>query len=406
MRSDMKLTLMMVVLAALCAPMAAARSVGELLFGYDYKPGSYIGQRAANSEMAGIGALARKDGGVYVGDFMRSKEEGKGLLFAPDNGSVAFCDSAWIYYGGWRNGKKEGKGVCYNHSGKLIHAGIFKDDKPVGDYPAGGTDGGSAFGFMNAGDSTFVCQMKDGVANGYGIAFLPGRKVWFGRFRDGSPRGTGLIKSGRFDWAVVKWNGGDPAVIVSSTDHARRQYEHDVAWEQARNEMIAMFGEALKEFTKAGVTAARGFGGEKGNRVADIIEGKKLKVLGSSGSGAGEAGVSAAYEGQSSGVSASASDRNREASERNREKQRQSSYETQNYRSACKALDMIASNLLDRRNNPERYSHESDSEYVREVRKAQKSARKIIDDYKKGSGGHELPFDRSLLDWNPPTRRK
>ena len=65
-----------------------------------------------------------------------------------------------------------------------------------------------------------------------------------------------------------------------------------------------------------------------------------------------------------------------------------------------RAMDAIIDNLTDRKNNPERYSHESKEQFRSEVRRAQSKARKLIDDFKRNTGGnYDLP--NGLLRWNP-----
>jgi hypothetical protein len=73
----------------------------------------------------GRGALAKSEGGTYVGDWKHSLQEGKGRYDAPDGSS---------YRGEWRNGMPNGQGEYRRADGKTFSGewvdGVYQSGQP------------------------------------------------------------------------------------------------------------------------------------------------------------------------------------------------------------------------------------------------------------------------------------
>lgn len=96
----------------------------------------------------------------------------------------------------------------------------------------------------------------------------------------------------------------------------------------------------------------------------------------------------------------SKSNRYKELSKESQEKVKKSGQHSQTVLGKRRALDKIADNLRDRKDNPEKYSHESSSQFRSEVRKLKEKARKIIAE-NNADGMEQLSFPSELLNWNP-----
>ena len=96
----------------------------------------------------------------------------------------------------------------------------------------------------------------------------------------------------------------------------------------------------------------------------------------------------------------SKSDRYKELSKESQAKVKKSGQHSQTVLGKRRLLDKIADNLRDRKDNPEKYSHESSSQFRSEVRKLKEKARKIIAE-NNADGMEQLSFPSELLNWNP-----
>ena len=75
-----------------------------------------------NGERRGFGALTMRNGEQYKGDWGPSGRAGSGVLT---------LKGGWRYEGEWRRDKRNGRGVEKAPDGRILQAGIWRDDKLV-----------------------------------------------------------------------------------------------------------------------------------------------------------------------------------------------------------------------------------------------------------------------------------
>ncbi|MEA4880022.1 MAG: hypothetical protein VB045_00945, partial [Synergistaceae bacterium] len=71
----------------------------------------------------GKGVYTRADGSSFDGDMLNGEPSGKGVYAWP-NGNR--------YEGDWLKGVRSGQGIMKDKEGKILYAGLWKDDKPAG----------------------------------------------------------------------------------------------------------------------------------------------------------------------------------------------------------------------------------------------------------------------------------
>ena len=133
----MKRILSFIVAITATAFLASAQTdLASIIFSQAGKKVNYIGQYDDNRrDKNGTGISRDKQGNVYVGDFMRGKFSGYGMLIMANNASIKDLPGTTIYVGEWIDGKREGKGTCYSHDGDVIYSGLFSENYPVSPYP-------------------------------------------------------------------------------------------------------------------------------------------------------------------------------------------------------------------------------------------------------------------------------
>jgi hypothetical protein len=87
-----------------------------------------------DGDFEGFGIYTWKDGDIYKGDFHRGLRSGQGTYISA-GGDINNCAGCRRYEGSWYNNVKNGRGSCLDVNGRLLYAGDFRDDKPVGPYP-------------------------------------------------------------------------------------------------------------------------------------------------------------------------------------------------------------------------------------------------------------------------------
>lgn len=95
-----------------------------------------------NGIREGNGTFKWKDGNSYQGDWKNNKADGKGVYRFANGG---------VYQGEFKNGMREGQGVYNDATGKVVHSGLWKEDKPMGmPVPAITTDVANTSGAVKA----------------------------------------------------------------------------------------------------------------------------------------------------------------------------------------------------------------------------------------------------------------
>jgi hypothetical protein len=108
----------------------------------DYENGQGVFTFANENRYEGHFKDGKKDAkGTYYwangdqGQWENDKMNGYGMKTVKTGASISNCPGCAMFKGNWKDGKKNGYGECYDIDGKLLYAGQFADDKPVGSYP-------------------------------------------------------------------------------------------------------------------------------------------------------------------------------------------------------------------------------------------------------------------------------
>ncbi|MCD8261759.1 MAG: hypothetical protein LUD15_09930 [Bacteroides sp.] len=143
----------------------------EESLGYDThnKKEWYKGQ-ILKKERTGMGILKMKDGKIYIGDLLKGKMNGTGMMLSPIGDKISNCKEYAIYVGNWKQGIKSGKGTCYNRSGDIIYSGNFQNNAPVETYPSQEEILLNYFSFIECdNEELYLGEIKEGDLNGYRI---------------------------------------------------------------------------------------------------------------------------------------------------------------------------------------------------------------------------------------------
>lgn len=200
----------------------------------------------------GMGILAMKNGGVYIGDFYRNGITGYGMFIVPKGKFIEHCYDCSVYVGNFKDGKKSGTGCCYNANGDLIHQGKFENDKPESLYPKiSSTD--RCFSVLKLTDkNTFFGEIKNGKADGYGVVMFGNRDLWLSNFRNGEGKGVGLYLMNDGEWQTVNFANGTYNVISSSTNYRNI----DIARKESFRRALSGVLEILPDITNAAIGVA------------------------------------------------------------------------------------------------------------------------------------------------------
>lgn len=193
-------------------------NLASVIFSQAGKKVNYIGQYDDNRrDKNGTGISRDKQGNVYVGDFMRGKFSGYGMLIMANNESIKDLPGATIYVGEWIDGKREGKGTCYSHDGDVIYSGLFSENYPVSPYPTPRPDQTRYFSDTNTQDEYYIGEMRNGKPDGFGMFLTNEGTLAIGKVTAGRCTGVGLLLAGDGNWKMVKWSGYNTYDEISST---------------------------------------------------------------------------------------------------------------------------------------------------------------------------------------------
>ena len=130
-----------------------------------YQKGIYVGEWK-NNKAHGRGKINFKSGSVYEGEMVENCWHGNGVFTWEDGRR---------YEGQFVNSKQEGKGKIFNIDGTLCYDGCFKDNRPHG---KGVLSLKSNFRYEG--------KMKNGLKHGFGSIFNPSNQICFsGKFSHG-----------------------------------------------------------------------------------------------------------------------------------------------------------------------------------------------------------------------------
>ena len=215
----MKRILSFIVAITATAFLASAQTdLASIIFSQAGKKVNYIGQYDDNRrDKNGTGISRDKQGNVYVGDFMRGKFSGYGMLIMANNASIKDLPGTTIYVGEWIDGKREGKGTCYSHDGDVIYSGLFSENYPVSPYPTPRPDQTRYFSDTNTQDEYYIGEMRNGKPDGFGMFLTNEGTLAIGKVTAGRRTGVGLLLAGDGNWKMVKWSGYNTYDEISST---------------------------------------------------------------------------------------------------------------------------------------------------------------------------------------------
>ena len=213
-----RITSLFVAMTATALMAVAQTDLASIIFSQAGKKVNYIGQYDDNRrDKNGTGISRDKQGNVYVGDFMRGKFSGYGMLIMANNASIKDLPGATIYVGEWIDGKREGKGTCYSHDGDVIYSGLFSENFPVSPYPTPRPDQTHSFSDTNTQSEYYIGEMRNGKPDGFGMFLTDEGTLAIGKVTAGRRTGVGLLLAGDGNWKMVKWSGYNTYDEISST---------------------------------------------------------------------------------------------------------------------------------------------------------------------------------------------
>lgn len=225
----MSLRFIVTIVAYIGLSTASSQDLSEVLFRNAGPKVSYIGQLADNGkDRNGTGMRRYKNGNLYIGDMMRGKASGHGMMVIGSKGRIDNAPGAVMYVGDWIDNKKEGRGCCYSANGDLIYEGNFIDDIPIDPYPATHPDQTKYFSDLEtASGEYYIGQVTKGLPDGFGVFILTDGTLSIGKVKSGTRSGISMLLAGEHDWKSVKWNSNSAYTEISSTadyDRRREQY--------------------------------------------------------------------------------------------------------------------------------------------------------------------------------------
>lgn len=380
-------------LASVIFAVSSNAQINTLIFGASNKSGDYWGQRAENGEKAGIGIVKLDNDKLYVGDFNRGKPEGKGMIICESDNGISNCKGSYIYYGSWIKGKKEGKGKCYDQNGHIIYEDPFSNDKPLEKYPMNSSLDSESFGRYESQDGTIILsQIKDSYPNGFGIGCLSNGAHWIGKFKNGQCIGTGLMITSENDWVVVKINKDEITEITSSKEYYAHKASHDSSWKQLQQATKELLVNNVSKVLTSQSTLQQTPLYSKSDNTNNVTSINPDKYVSDTSIDTNQ--ESEKYNQVKHPI-------NKDDLNKNKEKEKQAKYASLHRKESQRALDAVMDEILDRKNNPEKYSYESTSQFTSKIKRLQKEAKDMIRKFQENSGGQKLAYVESLLNWKP-----
>jgi len=175
-----------------------------------YSNGDRFKGQIAEGTRNGLGVYYWGSGSFYAGEWKDGNRNGFGIYIVQDI-EVYYttnCPNCRIYAGNWLSGLKEGTGACYDKNGVRIYSGEFKDDKPVGTYPAVAPDYNYTFKITKADDgSYYLVEHNQGRRSGRGIILYQNKDMWYGPWQDGIRSGYGMLAYEAGPLRLGTWKG-------------------------------------------------------------------------------------------------------------------------------------------------------------------------------------------------------
>lgn len=213
----------------------------------------FIGQYLKGARN-GMGAALLKNGDLYVGDFIKNKYQGTGMLFDKTGENLQTTPGCAVFVGKWREGKRSGMGRCYSSDGFLIYKGTFEDDKPTTAYPLP-ADSLKMFATIDLGNGNYyVGETFSGIPDGFGVIINADKSMWIGRFKDGMQTGVSLMIQPNAEWLTVNANDGEYEVISSSVAYKEMNELRKANMRAALSEMFSLMGQAMYKGIEAANT--------------------------------------------------------------------------------------------------------------------------------------------------------
>jgi len=190
----------------------------------------------------GKGTFTMGGGMKYVGDFVKGKQEGLGILFF-DNGDH--------YVGEWQAGIRKGRGKFHFSSG-TTYFGQFDNNKFhgqgemtyargdvfSGEFVDGVPQGEGVFTFVDG--SEYVGHLRRGKFDGYGVMVYEDRSVYDGHWEAGKWHGTGVYTNEHGESWTGQWKQGiavrdeltesgvDTEELASTAAHLADKPQHEL----------------------------------------------------------------------------------------------------------------------------------------------------------------------------------
>lgn len=214
------------------------------------KLGQFKSQKI-KGKVSGMGCYRYNNGTLYIGDLEDKVFQGLGMYIPIEEDSISNCPKASIYVGKFKNGLKNGRGRCYNSAGELIYSGLFKDDKPVGEYPQNGLFD-YYFADVVADDFYFLGEYSAEYPNGLGAFFFNSGDIYLTNFVDGVQNGVSVYIKSDGNWISEMQDNGVAIPISSSEEYANLVKNAKANFLSSLNIALGYFAQA----TQAGVQVA------------------------------------------------------------------------------------------------------------------------------------------------------
>ena len=197
-----------------------------------------------------MGIQKIKSNEIYIGDFVKNKKHGFGMLLVSEESKIKELPETSIYVGRWQDDKKDRSGRCYNREGTLIYDGDFSKDSPIHDFPQSPDSLQKLIYSTNKLGDVYIGESFGGIFHGFGLLIMNNGDQWISKFRDGYPIGVGLYISANGEWKTVNSSDNGKLTVMSSS----QEYN---SLESSRKEFVSScISEAIGAFSNALIIAS------------------------------------------------------------------------------------------------------------------------------------------------------
>ena len=151
---------------------------------------------------------------LYLGFTKNNKFNGAGMyIIMDDNGKFKNMPNSMVYFGQYENHKRV-EGWMFDHKGKLIYTGKFKDGQPTGRYPSSLDDYEFNYLYQHAEfvatgtEDLYIGVLCDGKRCGTGLYIWQSGDAWYGQWNDDVQNGYGIYMYYNGTYIIGEWKDG------------------------------------------------------------------------------------------------------------------------------------------------------------------------------------------------------